>query len=61
MRVAGGNTPAFTMTDKDEPTFQQVADMMAMMHKQNMEVLDRIIELKKIPVNEVTNDDEVSD
>jgi hypothetical protein len=43
-----------------EPTFQQVIEMMAAVHKQNMEMLDKIIALKTMQQPKV-NEDEISD
>ena len=36
----------------NESTLQQTMEVMAMLHKQNMEMLDRIITLKTIGINE---------
>ena len=39
-----------------EPSFGNVMDALAMVHKQNMEMLDKIIELKRIQSNEVKDE-----
>ena len=43
---------------ENEPDFKDVIEMMALLHKQNMEMLDRIITLKTIDgvKNEIPTD-----